>query len=179
MATDKEPQSYGSQSDWTSGQTGESVNRQKSAPTAEHAEFYESRHEGETSELDEGGSISPAQLADTEGAHEKEVENDLQGRLAKRAGTYTALENKSEVEYGITNNLMVEFGLFGSYHRIQDVPDFEDRNAARQTVVKGRCPRWTDGQGGCGCGDRRSEIQVGQASWPVALAVRATNRVLP
>ena len=57
------------QSDWTSGQTGESVNRQKSAPTAEHAEFYESRCEGETSELDEGGSISPAQLADTEGAH--------------------------------------------------------------------------------------------------------------
>jgi hypothetical protein len=69
--------------------------------------------------------------ADIERAGEREVENDLQGRLAKRSGSYTALQNKSEIEFGITNNLMVEFGLFSSYHRIQDVPDFEDRNAAR------------------------------------------------
>jgi len=27
--------------------------------------------------------------------------------------------------------VLVEFGLFGSYHRIQDVPDFDDRNGAR------------------------------------------------
>ena len=51
--------------------------------------------------------------------------------MIKRSGTYTALQNKSEAEYGVTNNLMVEFGLFGLYQRIQGVPDFDDRNAAR------------------------------------------------
>ena len=69
--------------------------------------------------------------ADTERAREKEIENDTQGRLGKRSGTYTALQNKSEAEFGLTNNLLLEFGLFSSYHRIQDVPDFDDRNAAR------------------------------------------------
>jgi hypothetical protein len=69
--------------------------------------------------------------ADTEKAREKEFENDTQGRLGKRSGTYTALQNKSEVEFGLTNNILAEFGVFGSYHRIQDVRDFEDRNGAR------------------------------------------------
>ena len=41
------------------------------------------------------------------------------------------MQNKSEVEFGVTDNVLVEFGLFGSYHRIQDVPDFDDRNGAR------------------------------------------------
>jgi hypothetical protein len=40
--------------------------------------------------------------------------------LGKRSGTYTALQNKSEAEFGVTDNVLVEFGLFGSYHRIQD-----------------------------------------------------------
>src|SRR5262249_15988543 len=61
----------------------------------------------------------------------KKFENDTVGRLGKRSGTYTALQNKSEVEFGVTDNVLVEFGLFGSYHRIQDVPDFDDRNGAR------------------------------------------------
>ena len=65
MATHNEPQSYGSQDDWTSGKTGESVNDPKSEPTPEHADFYESKVETDT----EGGSVSPVQLADTEGAH--------------------------------------------------------------------------------------------------------------
>jgi len=71
------------------------------------------------------------EVADTERAREKEFENDTIGRLGKRSGTYTALQNKSEVEFGVTDNALVEFGLFGSYHRIQDVPDFDDRNGAR------------------------------------------------
>jgi hypothetical protein len=65
MATHNEPQSYGSQDDWTSGKTGQSVNDPKSEPTPEHADFYESKVEADT----EGGSVSPVQLADTEGAH--------------------------------------------------------------------------------------------------------------
>jgi len=55
MATHNEPQSYGSQGDWTSGKTGQSVNDPKSerAPVDVEAD---------------GGSISPVQLADTESA---------------------------------------------------------------------------------------------------------------
>ena len=64
MATHNEPQSYGSQDDWTSGKTGQSVNNPKSAPAPEHKDFYESTQERET----EGGSVSPVQLADTESA---------------------------------------------------------------------------------------------------------------
>jgi hypothetical protein len=59
MPTKTEPQSYGSQSDWTSGETGQSVNDQKSTPRDEHA-----KRDEETN----GGSVSPVQLADTEGA---------------------------------------------------------------------------------------------------------------
>lgn len=55
MATHNEPQSYGSQDDWTSGKTGENVNNPKSerAPVPIEAD---------------GGRISPVQLADTESA---------------------------------------------------------------------------------------------------------------
>jgi hypothetical protein len=97
------------------------------------------RQLGEGGERGEGGEqgvntryiFGFTEGADTERAREKEVENDTQGRLIKRSGTYTALQNKTEAEFGLTNNLLVEFGLFTSYQRIQDVPDFEDRNAAR------------------------------------------------
>src|SRR5947209_13351 len=65
--------------------------------------------------------------ADSERAREKEVENDTQGRLEKRSGTYNALQNKTEVELGITNDLLLEVGLFSLYHRIENVPDFEDK----------------------------------------------------
>jgi hypothetical protein len=64
MATNTEPQSYGSQSGWTSGETGQSVNRQKSTPPPEQPDFYESKQNEET----QGGSVSPVQFADTEGA---------------------------------------------------------------------------------------------------------------
>jgi hypothetical protein len=53
MATHNEPQSYGSQGDWTSGKTGQSVEKPAS----------EAVHEVQN----EGGSVSPVQLADTEG----------------------------------------------------------------------------------------------------------------
>jgi len=59
----KEPQSYGSQGDWSSGDVGETVNRQKGAPNSQHADFYESRRE-EESGPSQGGSVSPVQLAD-------------------------------------------------------------------------------------------------------------------
>ena len=55
MATHNEPQSYGSQGDWTSGKTGQSVEKPASNPVREVE--------------NEGGSVSPVQLADKEGAH--------------------------------------------------------------------------------------------------------------
>lgn len=55
MATHTEPQSYGSQGDWTSGETGQNVNNPKSGRAPEQIEG-------------DGGSVSPVQLADTESA---------------------------------------------------------------------------------------------------------------
>jgi hypothetical protein len=63
----KEPQSYGSQGDWSSGDVGETVNRQKGAPNSQHADFYESRRE-EENHPPQGGSVSPVQMADNQSA---------------------------------------------------------------------------------------------------------------
>jgi len=60
----KEPQSYGSQGEWVRGTTGGKVNDEKSAPPAEHAEFYDERREAESSGDAQGGLVSPVQLAE-------------------------------------------------------------------------------------------------------------------
>lgn len=54
----KEPQSYGSGSDWVTGRTGEQVNDQKSVPAPEHSDFYDERRESEESAPDQGGKVS-------------------------------------------------------------------------------------------------------------------------
>ena len=66
MANEKEPQSYGSQKDWVTGNVGETVNRQKDNPDAQHSDFYDSRRDSETSDShdDQGGKISDEQLAE-------------------------------------------------------------------------------------------------------------------
>lgn len=61
----REPQSYGSGSDWVTGRTGQQVNDPKSAPTPEHEEFYDDRRESETTESDQGGQTSDFQLAES------------------------------------------------------------------------------------------------------------------
>lgn len=61
----REPQSYGSGSDWVSGRTGQQVNDPKSAPTPEHEEFYDERRESETADADQGGRTSEFQLAES------------------------------------------------------------------------------------------------------------------
>lgn len=61
----KEPQSYGSGSDWVTGKTGQQVNDQKSEPAPEHREFYDERRESETTSPAQGGLTSDAQLADS------------------------------------------------------------------------------------------------------------------
>ncbi len=60
----KEPQSYGSGSDWVTGRTGQQVNEQKSTPAPEHREFYDERRESETTSPDQGGHTSDVQLAE-------------------------------------------------------------------------------------------------------------------
>ncbi|HVG25942.1 MAG TPA: hypothetical protein VND45_17425 [Thermoanaerobaculia bacterium] len=60
----KEPQSYGSGSDWVTGNTGQEVNEQKSEPAPEHRDFYDERRESETSSPVQGGQTSDFQLAE-------------------------------------------------------------------------------------------------------------------
>ena len=57
----REPQSYGSGSDWVTGRTGQEVNDQKSTPAPEHREFYDDRRESETSQEHQGGKVSDVQ----------------------------------------------------------------------------------------------------------------------
>ena len=58
----REPQSYGSQSDWVTGRTGQEVNEQKSEPAPEHREFYDNR---QTTSSAHGGDTSAVQLAES------------------------------------------------------------------------------------------------------------------
>ena len=60
----REPQSYGSGSDWVTGKTDQQVNDQKSEPAPEHREFYDDRRESETTDDHQGGKTSPVQLAE-------------------------------------------------------------------------------------------------------------------
>lgn len=64
MAEPKEPQSYGSQADWLTGKTGQEVNRQKGNANSQHADFYSSHRESEGNAPDQGGHLSPQQLAE-------------------------------------------------------------------------------------------------------------------
>jgi hypothetical protein len=65
---EKEPQSYGSEGDWSSGKTDQNVNDPKAAPPPQHADFYDERRESESNGEVQGGLVSPVQLADNEPA---------------------------------------------------------------------------------------------------------------
>ena len=65
MPTPKEPQSYGSGSDWVTGRTGQNVNDPKDTPAPEHREFYDDRRESETTHEDQGGKTSDVQLGES------------------------------------------------------------------------------------------------------------------
>ena len=65
MAEPKEPQSYGSQASWTSGDVDQEVNRQKGHPSSQHAAFYSSHREKEENAPEQGGLTSPFQAADS------------------------------------------------------------------------------------------------------------------
>ncbi|HEV7920529.1 MAG TPA: hypothetical protein VGR02_07045 [Thermoanaerobaculia bacterium] len=60
-----EPQSYGSGTEWVEGDVGQTVNRQKGKPNSQHADFYESRRDGEGSAPHQGGHVSEQQAAES------------------------------------------------------------------------------------------------------------------
>lgn len=72
-----EPQSYGSQNEWVSGKTGQDVNRQKSEPAAEHADFYEGRRDSETSAPHQGGDVSDVQAQENQASGGRAIDDDL------------------------------------------------------------------------------------------------------
>jgi hypothetical protein len=61
----REPQSYGSGSDWLTGRTGQDVNDQNSEPAPEHREFYDERRASESPAPERGGQTSDLQLAES------------------------------------------------------------------------------------------------------------------
>ena len=65
MAKD-EPQSYGSQKEWVTGNVGETVNDQKSEHPPQHEDFYDSRRGSEESSEHQGGHVSDEQLAEND-----------------------------------------------------------------------------------------------------------------
>lgn len=86
-----EPQSYGSQSEWNSGDVGQTVNRQKSEPAPQHADFYESRHEHDdlpdtTSPVQLAGSVEPVGPASGDETPVQKVTGQSNG--AKRGGYF-------------------------------------------------------------------------------------------
>ena len=54
----KEPQSYGSDRDWLTGDVGQTVNRQKGNPNSQRGDFYESRRDSEGNAPHQGGHTS-------------------------------------------------------------------------------------------------------------------------
>ena len=92
---------------------------------------------GEGGERGEGGEAGVStryifgftEGADTERRGEKEVENDAIGRFGKGAGTYAAIGNETELEFGITDSLMAELGGLTAFHHIRNVPGLEDRTS--------------------------------------------------
>ena len=59
-----ERQSYGSQGEWVTGNTGEQVNRQKSEKPAEHRDFYDGGQNDQPGGATAGGQVSDFQAAE-------------------------------------------------------------------------------------------------------------------
>lgn len=59
----REPQSYGSQRDWLTGNTDEKVTTERSHahPNSQQGDFYRSRHDSDESAPHQGGDLSPVQ----------------------------------------------------------------------------------------------------------------------
>jgi hypothetical protein len=79
--------------------------------------------------------------SDTEEAGAKGVALENVGRIGKR-GTYRGLGQKLEASFGATNDLSLSFSLLGDYHRLRNVPDFEDVSGRYAANGVGAEVRW-------------------------------------
>jgi hypothetical protein len=80
-----EPQSYGSEKEWLTGETGQTVNRLKGHPNSQNADFYASRHDDDPPEGGEVPSDSQQQAA-ARGDLTKGAQSPVQGVTAKDQG---------------------------------------------------------------------------------------------
>jgi hypothetical protein len=60
----------------------------------------------------------------------KELDAGLTGRFGRNGGTYRAYESELSFQYTAARNLQLQLAASGTYHRIKDVPDMDDRDMA-------------------------------------------------
>ena len=60
----------------------------------------------------------------------KELAADVTGRFGRNGGSYRANEGELSFQYTAARNLQLQFAALGSYHRIKDVPEMDDRDRA-------------------------------------------------
>ena len=84
----KEPQSYGSNGDWVSGKTSQSVERTQERVDRHDERFYESRHDA-TPSAELGGEVNSVQAAesDADPMDETAPPPRVTGTAATRVGT--------------------------------------------------------------------------------------------
>jgi hypothetical protein len=80
-----EPQSYGSEKEWLTGETGQTVNRVKGQPDSQHADFYASRHDDNPTQGGDVPEESQQQSAAAAGSAE-DAHNPVQKVTAKNQG---------------------------------------------------------------------------------------------
>lgn len=93
---------------------------QHDQPGHAHAE-NQNDHEVETENLF-GFTLG----SDTEEAGAKGVAVETIGRLGKRGGSYRGLGQKLEFSFGATNDVSFSVAALGDYHRLRNIPGFED-----------------------------------------------------
>src|SRR5215207_182991 len=62
--------------------------------------------------------------------------------MPTKRGTYRGLGQKLEASFGATNDLSLSFSLLGDYHRLRNVPDFEDVSGRYAANGVGAEVRW-------------------------------------
>ncbi|HEX8165134.1 MAG TPA: hypothetical protein VF601_05020 [Beijerinckiaceae bacterium] len=64
--------------------------------------------------------------SDTGEAGSRELSHETIAAVGKRVGSYRGIGQKLELGVGATDNLSISFSLLGDYHRIRNVPGFDD-----------------------------------------------------
>lgn len=60
----------------------------------------------------------------------KELDAGILGRFGRNGGIYRAYDGDLSFQYTAAPNLQLQLGASGAYHRINDVPDMDDRDMA-------------------------------------------------